>query len=333
MMLASWVAMAVIGTTTMGMNSGERMGFRVEGEQILTPDGKPIFFRGYNSMWWVAPSDEHIGLMRDMGANMARAMFGYSTPERKKSTVDEVVRLVKSHTDQGLWVIPVVHDFRINGKAPYDDPGVNRKFLEMWRDIVMRLKDDPKVGAWEPINEPHNSTPERVGQWYTEVIREFRKWDPHRPIVVEGADWSWPEDLVDSLVQKDPQVIYSFHTYGPWDYVAQNRADQIVYPGKWSRTTLADAIRPAVEFRAKHRVPVWCGEWGVHSGLPGAFQWITDVHSVLEEFRLPWTYWAWAEKPENPLHDTFDVNPKKAELYAHMQGVFARSIQLERRRR
>lgn len=300
-------------------------GLRVRGAKLFTPQGRPIHLRGFNAMWWVAPSSSHARLMKSMGANAARYMFGRSTPGRPVSKVDEIVEQVERLTDAGLWVIPTVHDFRTNGKAPYDDPAVQKEFLDMWQAVILRLRNNPLIAAWEPMNEPHDATPERVSAWYAEVIKFFRTLDPHRPIVVEGTGYSWPQNLEDGLIQRDPHIIYSFHTYGPWDYVAQKPGEGVPYPGKWTKQDLADAIRPAVEFRERHQVPVWCGEWGVPSGLKGSLDWIDDVAAVLEEFEIPWTYWTWAEKPENPLHDTFDVNPKKAELYRHMAALFRRT--------
>jgi endoglucanase len=300
-------------------------GLTVQGTQLLTPDGSPIHLRGFNAMWWVAPSREHARLMRSMGANTARYMFGRSTTGRPVSKVDEIVEHVERLTDAGLWVIPTVHDFRTDGKAPYDDAEVQKEFLEMWQGVVLRLRGNPLIAAWEPMNEPHDASAEKVSQWYAELIPFFRGLDSHRPIVVEGTGYSWPQNLEDGLIQKDSQIIYSFHTYGPWEYASQKQEAGIPYPGKWIKKDLADGIRPAAEFRDRHQVPVWCGEWGVPSGLPGAFEWIDDVGEVLEEFRIPWTYWTWAEKPEKPLDSTFDVNPKKEALYRHMSALFRRT--------
>jgi hypothetical protein len=119
----------------------------------------------------------------------------------------------------------------------------------------------------------------------------------------------------------DPNIIYSFHTYGPFEYTHQKDGANIPYPGKWSRDILAAALTPAIKFRDKYNVPVWCGEWGVKTGDPGYEIWLRDVASILEENDLPWTHWAWAQKPDNPLDPTFDCNPQKTGIYDAMAAI------------
>ena len=296
---------------------------RVSGTNIATPSGKPIILRGFNVCWWIPPTAQDADDIKALGANCIRYMFGYTpTGKFNPSQVSEVRTELLAFTSRGLWVIPVVHDFRRDGHGPYDDPAINREFLEMWDYVFQQLKDEPRIAAWEPINEPHDSTDEAVDNWYVQVVAHFRQLDPRRPIVVEGNGYSWPEDLKPGLKQSDTNIIYAFHTYGPWEYVSQKRDSPVSYPGKWSKADLASAIQPAVAFREKFSVPVWCGEFGVPTKCPGWQQWIPDVASILDEDRLPWCYWAWALQPKDPTLDTFDVNKQKPEAYNTLKKLF-----------
>jgi hypothetical protein len=317
------LATLLILTLTRTSHFPPATGLHVRGDQILTPKGRPIQLRGFNVCWWVPPTEQDAKDIVDLGGNCIRCMFGYTPGGRFDPTkVAEVKGQVRYFTSHGLWVIPVVHDFRKDGKGPYDLPELNQEFLAMWDYVVTELKDEPMIAAWEPINEPHDSPAPTVAAWYKEVVRHFRALDPVRPIVVEGTGYSWPENLEPGLLQDDPNIIYAFHTYGPWEYTSQKRDAKIPYPGKWDKSTVAKAIEPAVLFRQQYHVPVWCGEFGVPTMCPGFDRWIADVGSILETDRLPWCYWGWAKKPQNPTDDTFDVNTSKPEAIQAMKGLF-----------
>ncbi|MDD5349043.1 MAG: cellulase family glycosylhydrolase [Chthoniobacteraceae bacterium] len=298
-------------------------GFRVQGRLLTGPGGKEVRLRGFNVCWWVPPTRQDALGIKAMGANSVRYMFGYHPAGTfAPDQLDCIWKQVPLFTDAGLWVIPVVHDFRRDGQGPYDSPELEREFLEMWTEIIARLKDNPRVIAWEPINEPHDTTDEKVAAWYARVIAHIRKLDPRRPIVVEGNGYSWPKNLVDSLKMEDPNILYAFHWYGPFEYTHRQLTPPAVYPGPWGRDWMAQQIDPAVRFREKYNVPVWCGEWGVMTACEGHPQWLADTAAVLEERQFPWSHWAWANKPGNSDDGSFDINPQKPEIYGVLQRIF-----------
>ena len=63
------------------------------------------------------------------------------------------------------------------------------------------------------------------------------------------------------------------------------------------RSWLADELRPILDFRARHGVPVWVDQFGVrqtNAGGDAAQQaYITGLLSLLQRERLHWTYWIW----------------------------------------
>jgi len=63
------------------------------------------------------------------------------------------------------------------------------------------------------------------------------------------------------------------------------------------RAWLEARLRLAVEFSARHHVPVWCGEFGCSQSHPdGSGQrWVRDAGEVLSRLGIPWTYWNWRE--------------------------------------
>ncbi len=312
----------------------------IKGTQILKPDGQPIRLRGFNLLWWVPPTAQDVADIKELGANCVRYQFGYIPRGRFDP---RQLRLLKRHvrlfTSQRLWVIPNVHEFVSHGKPDggnlWNTPQLQAEFLEMWNYVLTELKDEPFIAAWEPINEPHEVDRIRLAPWYRDVVAHFHRSDPPTPVVIEGAEYSGAEELLDYLKLSDPNVIYSFHFYHPHEYTHMRHAEGeplLEYPGRWGRAALADRMAKAIQFRDRYQVPVFCGEWGVQTGAPGSLQWLRDVGSLLEEHNLPWTHWAWAMQKRWPVNDTFDVNKEKKEAYATMAALLRRALSSDSRR-
>ena len=73
-----------------------------------------------------------------------------------------------------------------------------------------------------------------------------------------------------------------------WFGVQHERVDR-----DWLEARLA----PALEFRARHGVPIYCGEFGCSQAAPDGSgpRWVQDVAALLDHHDIPWTYWNWRE--------------------------------------
>lgn len=310
----------------------------VKGRDIIAPDGEPIRLRGFNVLWWASPDAQAADDIREIGANCVRYMFGYKPTGRfDPKRIEFLARHVRTFTSRGLWVFVTVHRFERKAgtegnerwQRPWDSPPLRREFLDMWTHVVELLKNEPFVAAWEPLNEPHDVDAEVLMKWYGEVVAHFRTLDPNTAVVLEGKDWSNPWSMgeylklpeSDARPRREPNVIYSFHMYSPHDFTHQKPDRPTEYPGRWGRQYLVEQMRPAVEFRDRFNVPVWCGEWGCITRARGCERWLADVASVLEEHSLHWTHWAWVVKAE-PVNDTFDINKHKTGIHSVLAEVF-----------
>jgi hypothetical protein len=302
----------------------------IAGTRILGPDGAPIRLRGFNVLWWVPVTNQDAADVQAVGANCVRYMFGYDPKGvYDPAQIAEVSQHIHYFTSRGIWVIPVLYEFEKEDSAdsrkklgPWSSPQMNGEFLALWTDLIGRLKSDPYVAAWEPLNEPHNVPPATASAWYRDVVPQLRSMDPARPIVVSGANYGHAEDLTDEFKMDDPNIIYAFHMYNPFEYTTDLRNPPLVYPGPWGRDYLEKTIQPALRFRDKYHVPVWCGEWGVKTAAPGYEQWIRDSFAMVEANHLDWCVWAWALQPKNPENTDFDINKRKPAVYQLMVELF-----------
>jgi hypothetical protein len=302
----------------------------VSGTAVLDPHAAPIRLRGFNVNWWAPPTDQDASDIQHLGANCVRYMFGYNPKGvYEPAQVEEVERQIHYFTSRGIWVIPVVWKFEKPDPAdpkkhlgPWNSPEINREFLAMWTDLMARLKNDPYLAAWEPINEPHEAAPAAISAWYRDLVPRLRKIDPARPIVVEGANWSHAEDLTDEFIVDDPNIIYAFHMYYPYNYTTDIQKPPLAYPGQWGKAYLENTIEPAKRFRDRHRVPVWCGEWGTKTEASNYDLWLQDVFAILEHDKFDWCIWSWTLQPHDPQNKSFDVNTQKKEVYRVVADLF-----------
>ncbi|NSW57777.1 MAG: cellulase family glycosylhydrolase [Armatimonadetes bacterium] len=172
-----------------------------------------------------------------------------------------------------------------------------------WFDDVNLLCDGETV----PISDNLDFPPNRKSEgWIVErqTAGQFA-WDPHEghsapgSLRIQGTDsynaWALQKKF---RIKQGAQYVLRCH-------VKTSKATGHSYPMvAWfhyeeeqvDRAWLAARIRPAVEFRERHQVPVFCGEFGCAQPSWGdGVTWVADVANILNRFEIPWTYWNWRE--------------------------------------
>lgn len=238
-----------------------------------------------------------------------------------------------------------------NGKDDlkiWEDQKYVEQAAQFWKALALELKDDLNVIGYNILNEPH---PERIfdktsghiedieqkkvqqllHDFYAKIIACIREVDQHTPIILDSSAYADPNTFKNLVPHTDPNVIYSFHMYEPFEYTnkKQNngkfRYPTVVSGTMWDRSSLATYMSAVETFLNKHKIPssrMLVGEFGGHRSSPGLDQYFADLISVFEErgwhfafyaFRedswdgmdyelgdkpLPWTYWQAIEKGE-----------------------------------
>ncbi len=328
----------LLGGGGLGANPEPFRTCTVSGTTILDPDRKPIRWRGFNVQWWTQVTDKEAADIQGLGANCVRYMFGYNPKgQYDPAQIEQLERHIQYFTKRGIWVVPVLYTFEVPDPAfpadpkkklgPWSNPAMKEEFTALWRDVMSRLDHDPFIAAWEPLNEPHDTPAPIVAAWYRDIVPNlFRKRDHLRPIVVEGANYSHAEDLTDEVNLDDPNIIYAFHFYDPYNFTTDIQTPPLAYPGQWNKAKLQEKIERAKLFREKHQVPVWCGEFGSKTAAPGYEQWIRDVSAILEADHFDWCLWAWAVQPKDLTNTSFDINTDKKETFQLAKELFHNAL-------
>ncbi|MCE5272102.1 glycoside hydrolase family 5 protein [bacterium] len=188
-------------------------------------------------------------------------------------------------------------------------------FIAFWKEVAARYASAGPI-AYDLLNEPHDGLADT--QWSAfaqELTDSIRTVDKVHTLVVEPPAWGWPDGFTNLTPTTDSNTVYSFHFYGPMDYTHQRFGGQVTntpdwawlqrpYPGTivsewgseyWDKNTMKPYIQKAVYFRTRHKVRLWCGEFGCARWAIGAKQWFTDWIDLLDENGIDWSYYSYRE--------------------------------------
>ena len=245
---------------------------RVAGDKVLAPDGTPIVLRGVafgNRVWYkkAVPSSHHSEVdyrrVADMGMNSVRFYLNYVTFEDDANPgvykadgwqwLDDNIAWAKKH---GIYLVLNMHvppggwQSMGEGRALWDDPAVQARFIALWRAIAERYRNEPTIAGYDILNEP--VTTRSHDQWIelaNRTVRAVREVDPFHILFIErvnavGSDWK--EDANRNFFKvDDPNVIYEFHFYKPFNFVHQS-ASWVDFAAE--NTTYPDPNRVGVEW-------------------------------------------------------------------------------------
>jgi len=214
----------------------------------------------------------------------------------------------------------------------WDKSAENRKrFLNIWEFISARYKNESHV-IFEIINEPIAPKAGMWNELAADALEAIRKNAPDNYVVVESNMWGQAKTFPQLKKFDDDRIIYSFHDYDPIlvthqmaEWVPFNYFDiyrkYVDYPGRpegvkeaikklkekdeyfltflqdqdreYNKEEMKKVIKPVLEFRDKHKVPVFCGEFGcVAKANPRVrANWTRDIISIFREEEISYAYW------------------------------------------
>ena len=215
-----------------------------------------------------------------------------------------------------------------------DSPALQERFVALWVMLEKRCAAHPEV-FFELLNEVRSVDPEQWNDLAERTLRAIRTLNPTRRVIIGSICWNSPDCLKDLHVYGDENVIYTFHTYAPFEFTHQqsvlqpgplyyNRAmpyptddveryrdyhrlvdgTQDAYPGitRIDRDYLRGTLSGAIEFAQRHPdKTLWCGEFGTirHCALTFRENWMRDVISILKEYGIPYCVWNYLSTPND----------------------------------
>ncbi|OSZ78303.1 hypothetical protein CAP35_08585 [Chitinophagaceae bacterium IBVUCB1] len=213
----------------------------------------------------------------------------------------------------GIKVLIDLHTLpggRIDGfnNRMFSDKGMQDEFIDVWKYIADKYKDNSTVWGYDVANEPQDvKVANGAVNWPTlasMVCHEVRAIDAKHPIIVEarGGDVG---TLVKFQTIDVPGLVYSFHMYVPHSFTHQNiygNTRDFHYPGfvgiKWWNTkVLRKELEKIRDWQIANNAQIYVGEFSAIRWAPNedAHDYLKDCIDVFEEFGWSWAYHAFRE--------------------------------------
>lgn len=164
------------------------------------------------------------------------------------------------------------------------------RFVELWKFIADRYKDDTNIIGYDILNEPAPDEDE-VGKLldvYKRVIGEIRKIDKEHFLAIEGTDYAQNFSAFNELM--DDKEVVSPHYY-------------VLKDEYWNRTEQEkrDLVKRDLDYRSEYAEkinrPCWIGETGLSKGEHDDDR-IIYLHYTLEELNrrgYSWSLWSYKD--------------------------------------
>lgn len=238
------------------------------------------------------------------------------------------------------------HHFNSESQRLWTDTVAQQQFWGFWEQLSAELSKYPNDSlAYEPLNEAVAENHEDWNKLINKGIETIRKNEPDRTIIVGSNKWQTVQTFEHlKIPENDSNLILSFHFYdpfllthykAPWTKIKDYDGD-ISYPGYTVDTakyvdieegllehieavnydcninTMEEKILLAVEVAKKHKLPLYCGEYGCFPTTPvylrkRLYEDLTKIFNKHNIARAHWNY-----KNDFPLVDEKTLEPNKA---------------------
>ncbi|MEO0975384.1 MAG: cellulase family glycosylhydrolase, partial [Pseudomonadota bacterium] len=179
------------------------------------------------------------------------------------------------------------------------------RLLGLWQQIAEHFADRADSLWFETLNEPFGAL---QGAYLLKlqqaIVTTIRSSNPERLVIVMGEEWSSIRSLATNIPPPDPNIVYSFHYYDPFDFTHQ----QATWLGDatpkgtrgWGRRAdrqaLARDARIAERFVEQVGHPVFLGEFGVNDPVTSEdrVRYLGAVAKAFGDRGVAWCVWSYA---------------------------------------
>lgn len=276
-----------------------------------------------NADFLIGSSDKYEGIVEE---DFARLKADLDAAEAKGMKV--IITVLSLPGDRWRQFNGAKNDDRI-----WNDTEYHKQAAQFWKDLAARLKNHPAVIGYNLINEPHPETgtgfhdfwTQDYSEWYAKVehtaadlnslydtiTKEIRTVDQTTPIIVDSGLYATPWAFTYLKPINDPNVLYAFHMYEPYEMTSQNKKKGFAYsyPGsvkvgddetekEFNRLALKQFVEPVAEWASDHNIPanrIIVSEFGTNRMVQGADRYIADLISIFNEYGWHWAFYAFRE--------------------------------------
>lgn len=196
-------------------------------------------------------------------------------------------------------------DYQINpdNQVFWNDDWYKGRFVDVWREIARRYKDEPAIWAYDIMNEPATTDFAAYQKLVSSAVKAIRTNDQRHIVMLQKgmyikADQSWGMKYPEI---DDMNSAYAIHFYQPTDFTLQSApwfkvaaTSSILYPNidrAWDKEYLKKQLSLPSETSTTR--PVVLTEFGTlfPTKLTGQYEWVVDMARAADELGIGWHYW------------------------------------------
>lgn len=271
----------------------------VNGDRIVDANGNEVIWRATGASYLLHADDfmtawqDHLPQIKSMGLNTMRLSFRFpfdvnaSADVLNYTKLDQVINFLAQNNIKTI----LDNHAGIGSRAPQFG---SRTLINAWKDLATRYRGDPRIVAYELINEPGSwkwdpsvRSLSDVPRIYANLTKELRTVDPNHIIIWQAGDYWLPpwEEWFTQYAQ--PNVVYSIHAW--WN-------DKKWQFDVWSPEQISYRTMDSIVFaRAQWRVPFWLGEFGATDWPYNVSnpRWVLTEQNLwrCEEQAVGWSLW------------------------------------------
>jgi endoglucanase len=243
-------------------------------------------------------------------SNHADPGEGAELDERFAKRVDAVIDAL---LDRGMYVILDFHAYNQlngarldNGEFAVQEDVVDRRFVNIWRQLGVRYKNRSDKLLFELFNEP-NGRLDAPGRWNDlskMALAAVRESNPERTVLVGPANGNHPKGLAKFAVPNDRNVIVPVHSYDPFAFTHQGvtwvapvfRKTGITCCDASQKKSMVEPLDIAARWSEENGYPITVGEFGSHQNAAANERenYTRLFRDEAESRGFSWSYWMFA---------------------------------------
>ena len=261
-------------------------------------------------------------------------IFNPNTPTVFKDKIVYLDQAIDWLIANKIAVVLELHDNQ--HKADWEQGGwYLDQIFTFWQALAKRYADrDPDYLLFEIVNEPRFvDNPDKWAAVQTRWVTKMRTVVPNHTLIGSGSQWSLPNGLIDfDPVPGESNMIYTFHLYDPFEFTHQGAQwmgprlagmHDLPYPSstagcmdaanalsnaesrqsaqtycqsKWGLSKLEVHFSALADWRRKHNLPIWMGEFGAfceHTDSASRGRWLRDARALADKYETGWSIWGY----------------------------------------
>lgn len=227
------------------------------------------------------------------------------------------------------------HDFsKFSSIKLFKEAEAQDRFAELWQKLSAEFrKYSNELVAYEILNEPNAVDNKSWNHVANKMVKVIRDLEPERIILLGSNKANRVTTFPGLQIPKnDPNIILSFHFYYPYllthykadfykaikdidvpiAYPGQIVSDSVVntldaegkkvmekYNGVYTKQSLYELMKPAIDVAKKAGLRIHCGEFGSNFAYPDKslqLRWMKDLVAIFKENKIPYTVWGYRKQ-------------------------------------